>query len=123
MIIFESKMATFKLSFLEAAGAVVKTGSSLKPNHYKEIFLTQIRETLFMSYLSFFVWSLIRGNDRYSAAKIFLSLTHLLRHATSKHYLGARNPIFLRKHFKYWSSDFQLGFRWNQFSFSNLYVS
>jgi len=55
MIIFESKMATFKLSFLEAAGAVVKTGSSLKPNHYKEIFLTQIRETLFMSYLSFFV--------------------------------------------------------------------
>jgi hypothetical protein len=38
MIIFASNMTTFKLSVVfQAAGAVVKIGSSLKPNHHKEI--------------------------------------------------------------------------------------
>jgi len=32
--------------FLEAAGAVLKIGSSLKPNHNQEIELAQICETL-----------------------------------------------------------------------------
>jgi hypothetical protein len=45
MIIFESNLTTFKLGF-EAARAVVKIGLSLRPNHYKEILLAQICETL-----------------------------------------------------------------------------
>jgi len=32
--------------FLEAAGAVMKIGSILKPNHHQEIWLAQIGETL-----------------------------------------------------------------------------
>ncbi len=38
MIIFGSILTTFKLSiFLEAAGAVLKFGLRLKPNHHQEI--------------------------------------------------------------------------------------
>jgi len=32
--------------FLEAAGAVMKIGSSLKTNHHRKTLLAQIRETL-----------------------------------------------------------------------------
>jgi len=44
MIIFGSILTTFE--FLEAAGAVLKNGSSLKSNHHREILLAQISETL-----------------------------------------------------------------------------
>jgi len=36
--------------FLEAAGTVMKIGSSLKPNHHWEIELAQIHETLCRNY-------------------------------------------------------------------------
>jgi hypothetical protein len=49
MIIFGSILTTFESRcILEAAGAVLIIGSSLKPNHHWEILLAQIRESLCM---------------------------------------------------------------------------
>jgi len=36
MIIFELLLTTFEVSLIEAAGAVVKIGSSLNSNHHNE---------------------------------------------------------------------------------------
>jgi len=50
---FGSILTTFELSsFLEAAGAVLKIGSSLKSNHHQEIKLSQICEILCSSNIS-----------------------------------------------------------------------
>jgi len=47
MIIFGLILTSFELSsILEAAGAVLTIGSSLKSNHHWKIKLAQIRETL-----------------------------------------------------------------------------
>jgi hypothetical protein len=50
---FGSIFTTFELSsFLEAAGAVLKIGLSLKSNHHQEIKLAQICEMLCSSNIS-----------------------------------------------------------------------
>jgi len=49
LLIFELILTTFELSiFIEAAGAELKIGLSLKLNHHREIKLAQICETLCM---------------------------------------------------------------------------
>jgi len=42
MIIFESFLTTFEASIIfEAAGATVKIGSSIKPNHHDKVYLSK----------------------------------------------------------------------------------
>ncbi len=61
MNIFESILTTFKPSIvLEAAGAVVQIGLSLKPNHHKQISLPKsVKRSLFFPY-----FDLVYGDAR-----------------------------------------------------------
>jgi len=66
MIIFGSILNTFESSsILEAAGAVFKIGLSPKSNHYQEIELAQIFETLCRIFLLMLETHFLIGNLDY----------------------------------------------------------
>ncbi len=79
---YESILATFKSSIvLEAAQTVVIIGSSLKPNHHREIYLAQIRETLrnkarwlFLIFFGLFLNRVLFWEETRAVAKIGPSL-------------------------------------------------
>ena len=61
MIIFELILTTFEaVSFFEAAGTVAKIGSSLKPDHHRQIQIAQICKTLCSNCHGLLSWLLSR---------------------------------------------------------------
>jgi len=66
VIIFGSILTAYELSiiFLEADGAVLKIGRSLKPNHHQEIQLAQIHETLCRINVEFQLQNLLQMKKR-----------------------------------------------------------